>query len=52
MKRYSLFLPSVLVMIFMAAAPLRAFAVSEQGGGKQRVLVIMVKFHDVQHSFS
>ena len=52
MKRYSLFLPSVLVMIFLAPAPLRAFAVSEQGVGKQRVLVIMAKFPDVQSSFS
>jgi M6 family metalloprotease-like protein len=52
MKRYSLLLPSVLVMIFMAAAPLWAFAVPEQGVGEQRVLVIMAKFPDVQPSFS
>jgi M6 family metalloprotease-like protein len=52
MKRYSLFLPSVLVMIFMATAPLWAFAVPEQGVGEQRVLVIMAKFPDVQPSFS
>jgi M6 family metalloprotease-like protein len=52
MRRYSLFLPSVFVMIFMATAPLCAFVVSEQGVGEQRVLVIMAKFPDVQPSFS
>ena len=52
MKRYALVLPSVFVMIFMAAAPLCASVVSEQGVGEQRVLVIMAKFPDVQPSFS
>lgn len=52
MKRYSLVLPSVFVMILMTAAPLLAFAVSEKGLGEQRVLVIMAKFPDVQPSFS
>jgi M6 family metalloprotease-like protein len=52
MKRYSLFLPSVFAMIFIAVAPLRASVVSEHGVGEQRVLVIMAKFPDVQPSFS
>jgi M6 family metalloprotease-like protein len=52
MKRYSLFLTSVFVMIFVAIAPLCASLVSEQGVGEQRVLVIMAKFPDVQPSFS
>jgi M6 family metalloprotease-like protein len=52
MKRYALLLSSVFVMIFMAAAPLCAFVVSDQGVGEQRVLVIMAKFPDVQPSFS
>jgi len=51
MRRYSLVVPSVSVMIFMAAVPLCAFVVSEQGVGEQRVLVIMAKFPDVQPSF-
>ena len=52
MKRYSLFLPSVFVMIFVAVAPLFASVVSEQSVGEQRVLVIMAKFPDVKPSFS
>jgi M6 family metalloprotease-like protein len=52
MKRYLLFLPSLFVMIVMAAAPLCASVVSEQGLGEQRVLIIMAKFPDVQPSFS
>ncbi len=39
-------------MILMAAAPLCAFVVIEQGLGEQKVLVIMAKFPDVQPSFS
>lgn len=52
MKRYSLLLPFVWVMISMATAPLWAFSVPELGVGEQRVLVIMAKFPDVQPSFS
>jgi hypothetical protein len=52
MKSYSLVLPSVFVIILMTAAQLWAFAVSGQGLGEQRVLVIMAKFPDVLPSFS
>jgi M6 family metalloprotease-like protein len=52
MKRCWLAISSVLVMVFVAAAPLFAAMVSQEAIDEQRVLVIMAKFPGIEPLFS
>ena len=52
MKRCWLAISSVLIMVFVVAAPVFAAMVSQKGIGEQRVLVIMAKFPGIEPLFS
>ena len=52
MRTYSKFTPYLVMMTLIMAFPLFAFMSSKIGLGEQRILVIMLKFPDVESSFS
>ena len=52
MRRYGLIGALLIVLSIMSVEPLFAFLVSKNATGEQKVQVIMVKFPDVEPSFS